>query len=47
MLHTLNFVVKEIKCRTVISSKQNIKNEAFKVGFTPLKIELVEKFKLK
>ena len=37
----------EVKGRTVISSKQNVENEAFEVGFTLLKIKLIEKFKLK
>ena len=37
----------EIRGPTMISNKQNIENEAFKVGFRPLKIKLIEKFKLK
>ena len=31
----------------MISSKQNFRSEAFKMGFTHLKIKLIEKFKLK
>ena len=46
-LHTSNFVIKEVKGRTMISCKQNFENEAFKMGFTLLKIKLTEKFKLK
>ena len=33
--------------KSLISNKQNVKNEAFKVAFTRLKIKLIEKFKLK
>ena len=47
MVYTLNFVIKEMKGRTMISNKQNVENEAFKVGFTLLKIKLIEKFKIK
>ena len=49
-LHTSNFVIKEIKGRTVISNRQNVAfiiNDAFRVGFIILKIKLIEKFKLK
>ena len=47
ILHTSNFVTKEIKGRIMISNKQNVENEAFKVGFTLLKIKLIQKLKLK
>ena len=33
--------------RTMISNKQNVENEAFKMCFTLLKVNLIEKFKLK
>ena len=46
-LQTSDFAIKKIKGLKMISNKQNVKNEAFKVGFTLLKIELLEKFKLK
>ena len=45
--HISDFVIKEIKGRIMISNKQNVENEAFKVGFALLKIKLIEKFKLK
>ena len=44
--YTSNFAIKEIKGRTIVSNKQNAKNEAFKVGYVLLKIKLIEKFKL-
>ena len=47
MLHTSNFVIKEIQGRTMISNKQNVEKETFKWMFTLLKIKLIEKFKLK
>ena len=31
----------------MISSKQNLENEAYKVGLTLLEIKIIEKFKLK
>ena len=31
----------------MISNKQNVENEAFKVGVTLLKVKLIGKFKLK
>ena len=31
----------------MISSKQNFKNKAFKMGFVFLKIQIIEKFNLK
>ena len=31
----------------MISNQQDVENEAFKMGFTLLKIKLIEKFKLK
>ena len=46
-LHTSDIVIKEIKGRAMISNKQHVNNEAFKVGLTLLKIKLIEKFKLK
>ena len=46
-LHTSNFVIKELNGRTMISDKQYVKNEAFKVVFTLLKIKLIKKFNLK
>ena len=46
-LHASNFVIKEIKGRAVISNKQNVENEVFKLGFKLRKIKLIEKFKLK
>ena len=46
-LHTSHFGIEEMKVRAMISNKQNVENEAFKVGFTLLKIKLIEKFKLK
>ena len=36
-----------IKGQTIISNKQYFKNEASKVGFAPLKIKIIEKFKVK
>ena len=33
MLYTSNFLMKEIKDGTLISKKQNFKNESFKMGF--------------
>ena len=36
-----------MKGRTVISNKQNVKNQAFKVGFAFLKIKLIVNLKLK
>ena len=38
---------KEIKGRTIISNEQNVENEAHKIGFTLLKIKIIERFKLK
>ena len=46
-LHTSNFVIKEIKGRTVISNKQNVENDASEVGFTLLTIKLIDKLELK
>ena len=47
MLHTSDFAIKEIKGGTMISNKQNVEDKDFKVGFTLLKIKLIENFKLK
>ena len=47
MLHISNFLIKEIKGRTVFSSKYNVENKASKVGFTLQKIKLLGNFKLK
>ena len=46
-LQSSKSVIKEITSRTMIFNKQYVENEAFKMGFTLLKIKLVEKFKLK
>ena len=46
-LHISTPVIKETKGRTMISKEQNVENKAFKVGFTLLKIKLIEKFHLK
>ena len=49
-LHISNFITtifRKIKSQTMISNKQNLENEPFKVGFVLLKIIIIEKFKLK
>ena len=45
--YSLNFVIKEMKGRTIISNKQNFENKAFWMDFVHLKIKIKEKFKLK
>ena len=42
-----NFLVRERKFQTMMSNQQNVKNEAFKVDLTLLKIKLIKNFKLK
>ena len=46
-LHTSNFITTKIKGQTIISSKQNLDNEAFKVDFVLLETKIIENFKLK
>ena len=47
MLYTSNFVIKEMKGRTIISNEQNFPKQSFLDGFMHLKIKIKEKFKLK
>ena len=46
VIHFKHFYQKERKGRTMISKKQNFKNESFKIGFSHLKINAIETFKL-